>query len=1092
MVLTDVTITVTDQTSSANRDIVVYRGDYNVRITFTLLESNYRYTSGPKENIIERKEAYYAQMLIRLGESEVVKYKTNIAPTEPEGKVTLTLVEGALDETIELGEYNYQIRLFSDEKEARFTLPPVYGRLFVKEPIIPDYAIDDGINGGDDPYVGSGTVGDSVVDPSPDDDIVLDVFDENDDYIKTDWEPGDVIRASKLDKIENAIYEINEKLQAGGGGNTGGSCDCDLTEYAKLSDIPERVSELENDVPYLTEEKLNEAIDNLPECITQEEVSNIVNETINNYNFINKIPEEYVTEAELLAKRYARLTDIPTKVSAFENDVPYATRNYVDLQILGINDTLKLDRFALKTEIPKDVSQLNNDVPYVSKNVTDAIQQNIELNYALKTTVPTRVGQLVNDKGYITSSVTNGMMEVIQNTFAKKADIPTNVSAFTNDAGYLTRVPSEFITEAELNSYRFTTKDYVDAAISNIDIGDINLNAYALKTEIPTKVSQLTNDVPYASKLYVDQAIDDLNMENYYTSNQVDGLLIGKIDIKPGYSLMSDSEIRRLASVTNYNDTNIKNSITSLQNTKADKTDLNNNYATKTYVLDEISKIEGVDLSDYALKKEIPTVTSQLRNDSGYITSAAIPVNVSHFVNDMYYITNSELLEALKGLDVSNLDLSAFALKTDIPTKVSKLTNDVPYATEDLLYEAIGNLTSLEAKILERLPVVGEPMTLYLVGNTTDGYVQYMYIDNKWAELGSVDIDLSDYYTKDEVNDTLEDYYTKDEVDEALEDIDLSEYALKTEIPNKTSQLTNDSGFLTSIPSTYVTEDELAAKNYVSKNELDDFEIDVDLTGYAKLTDIPTRVGQLTNDKGYITNADLLAKNYATKDDIDDLISDATLNNYYTKDEVNNMIEELEVDIDLSDYALKTQVPTKTSQLINDAGFLINIPTEYITESELFAKNYATKSEIPTKVSSFTNDKGYLTSIPAEYVTETELLNKSYATVSYVDNSIDNLDMEKYALRTEIPTIPTNVSAFFNDANYLTSVPDEYITEEELTAKDYATRDEIPTKVSVFENDAGYLSQLNLEAILLVLEGINNGTYSGVVGYDPITGNLSL
>ena len=247
MVLTDVTITVTDQTSSANRDIVVYRGDYNVRITFTLLESNYRYTSGPKENIIERKEAYYAQMLIRLGESEVVKYKTNIAPTEPEGKVTLTLVEGALDETIELGEYNYQIRLFSDEKEARFTLPPVYGRLFVKEPIIPDYAIDDGIDGGDDPYVGSGTVGDSVVDPSPDDDIVLDVFDENDDYIKTDWEPGDIIRASKLDKIENAIYEINEKLQAGGGGgNTGGSCDCDLTEYAKLSDIPEKISELED------------------------------------------------------------------------------------------------------------------------------------------------------------------------------------------------------------------------------------------------------------------------------------------------------------------------------------------------------------------------------------------------------------------------------------------------------------------------------------------------------------------------------------------------------------------------------------------------------------------------------------------------------------------------------------------------------------------------------------------------------------------------------------------------------------------------------------------------------------------------------
>lgn len=40
---------------------------------------------------------------------------------------------------------------------------------------------------------------------------------------------------------------------------------------------------------------------------------------------------------------------------------------------------------------------------------------------------------------------------------------------------------------------------------------------------------------------------------------------------------------------------------------------------------------------------------------------------------------------------------------------------------------------------------------------------------------------------------------------------------------------------------------------------------------------------------------------------------------------------------------------------------------------------------------------------------------------------------------TKIPTVPTNVSAFSNDAGYLTQVPSEYITETELNAKGYIT-----------------------------------------------------
>ena len=64
--------------------------------------------------------------------------------------------------------------------------------------------------------------------------------------------------------------------------------------------------------------------------------------------------------------------------------------------------------------------------------------------------------------------------------------------------------------------------------------------------------------------------------------------------------------------------------------------------ATETYVQEKIAAIPEVDLSSYALKTEIPTVptkTSDLTNDSGFITVADIP----------------------------EVDLSNYALKTEIP-----------------------------------------------------------------------------------------------------------------------------------------------------------------------------------------------------------------------------------------------------------------------------------------------------------------------------------------------------------------------------------------------------------------------------------------
>ena len=66
-----------------------------------------------------------------------------------------------------------------------------------------------------------------------------------------------------------------------------------------------------------------------------------------------------------------------------------------------------------------------------------------------------------------------------------------------------------------------------------------------------------------------------------------------------------------------------------------------------------------------------------------------------------------------------------------------------------------------------------------------------------------------------------------------------------------------------------------------------------------------------------------------------------------------------------NDLIDKPTIPTKTSELTNDSGFITSIPEEYVTETELSGKNYATVSQIPSldgyATEAWVGEQGYLT-----------------------------------------------------------------------------------------------------------------------------------
>lgn len=134
-------------------------------------------------------------------------------------------------------------------------------------------------------------------------------------------------------------------------------------------------------------------------------------------------------------------------------------------------------------------------------------------------------------------------------------------------------------------------------------------------------------------------------------------------------------------------------------------------------------------------------------------------------------------------------------------------------------------------------------------------------------------------------------------------------------VPTKTSQLQNDSDFATN-----ASVDEKIANAATGGT--------VDLSSYAKKTDLPTRTGQLTNDSGFITE---IPSEYITENELN-------AKGYLTQHQ------------DISNKADRSEIPTRTSQLENNSGFITEVPSEYITETELQSKGLATETFVTNKI----------------------------------------------------------------------------------------------------------------------------------------------
>ena len=255
------------------------------------------------------------------------------------------------------------------------------------------------------------------------------------------------------------------------------------------------------------------------------------------------------------------------------------------------------------------------------------------------------------------------------------------------------------------------------------------------------------------------------------------------------------------------------------------------------------------------------------------------------------------------------------------------------------------------------------------------------------------DIDLSKYYTKDEIDTTLADYYLKTDIDTILND-----YYLKSEI-------------------------DTILLDYYTKTE-----VDTKLDDYYKKTETYSQaeVNALIPDvSGFITDSEVDTKlnDYAksvdvyTKTEVDSKLTSITpdMSDYYKKTEIDttfaNYYDKPEIDTKFADYYKKSETYNKTE-------------TDGLLDKKAQQSDVDILSSKVSQIFSSMVDNTTLDSIIQDVKTEVANkledsdLNVIRSDITILQNKAKSLDENKLDKKD----LPTKVSAFENDAKYQTDI----------------------------------------------------------------------
>lgn len=188
MLYARVVLWVKEEETISDSRVILYRGDRNVDIEFTLKSVDYVLS-----------ESVEAQLVLVRPHANSIFSKMH---TINQNKVTFTITGDMIDELSEIESYAIQIRLFGPNTTARATLPPCYDVIYVRNPIATEPHVEGEVARANYANANRNITISDLENVGP-------VF-TNGLYNKNVWIDGDLISVGRLNKIEEALYAVSD------------------------------------------------------------------------------------------------------------------------------------------------------------------------------------------------------------------------------------------------------------------------------------------------------------------------------------------------------------------------------------------------------------------------------------------------------------------------------------------------------------------------------------------------------------------------------------------------------------------------------------------------------------------------------------------------------------------------------------------------------------------------------------------------------------------------------------------------------------------------------------------------------------------
>lgn len=643
--------------------------------------------------------------------------------------------------------------------------------------------------------------------------------------LNTSWQPYIGISTPDVSAI------INDAIQAGQV-----QINTDLSNYYTSDQVDQILADT------ATAQEIEDAV-----SVAEENVKTWVKGQ--NYLTQHQSLDDYMTEEEIMAELDTR--DAANKEYVDTALTDYYTKEVADDTFLTIAKAaevyLSLEDFeTFKTDNAADIEAINVEI------------RTIKNDYATKAEVEGKgyitsetVDDILGEKGYLTS------LDMQQYLATNRYVVVTDLDGFaTKDYVTNTLTMGHYLTLSDLSGY--ATEAWTTDQMNNsgfLKIGD--LTGYATEAWVKDYVALNGGggtgeggEIDLTS--YVKKTELTAELANYYTKTNADQKFALKSEIPEAYTLPTASTetlggVKVDGTTITIEDGVITSHATSPGGT-TDYTALTNKPQIGGVELSGNKSLDDLgiqaagdylvasDLANYAQKSEIPTDYLTSEDLAGYAQTSAIPTATSDLTNDSGFITNS----------VNNL------------TNYTPTSGLAAVATsgsfEDLTHKPVipsiyilptASTTTLGGVKVDGTTVTIEDGVITAHATSTGGTSDYSTLTNK-PQIGGVELTG---------NKSLTDLGIQP-AGTYLTEIP-AEYVTETEL--------NGKGYLTTVPAEYVTETELNGKGYITSAALEgyaqtseiptDYLTDADLEGYAQTSDIPTATSDLTNDSGFITNS---------------------------------------------------------------------------------------------------------------------------------------------------------------------------------------------------------------------------------------------